>query len=106
MHAVARLVLHPLVRNVQASWVKLGPQGMRRCLAAGANDYGGTLIDERISSAAGGVHGTALTPAEIEQAIATCGRSARQRDTLYRDVADERRRAASPAFLHACPVAA
>jgi FO synthase len=87
MHAVGRLVLHPLVRNVQASWVKLGAEGIRRCLDAGVNDYGGTLIDERISSAAGGVHGTALTPAEIERAIAACGRVPRQRDTLYRDAA-------------------
>lgn len=86
MHAVARLVLHPLLPHVQASWVKLGPTGMARCLAAGTDDYGGTLTDERISSAAGGVHGTALSVAQIEQAIVACGRRPRQRDTLYRDV--------------------
>lgn len=91
MHAVARLVLHPLVRHVQASWVKLGPEGMRRCLAAGVDDYGGTLTDERISRAAGGTHGTALTPLEIEAAIVACGRQPRQRDTLYRDVSREAR---------------
>ena len=57
MHAVARLVLHPLVPNVQASWVKLGRAGALLALAAGANDLGGVLMNESITRAAGGVNG-------------------------------------------------
>src|SRR3546814_16712731 len=53
MHAVARLALHPLIPNIQASWVKLGPEWAQRCLQAGANDLGGTLMNESISRAAG-----------------------------------------------------
>jgi FO synthase len=86
MHAVARLVLHPLVRNVQASWVKLGPQWAQRCLEAGANDLGGTLMNESISRAAGAVHGQELAPAQMQQLVAALGRSWRQRTTLYGDV--------------------
>jgi FO synthase len=91
MHAVARLVLHPLLDNIQASWVKLGPDGMKLCLEAGANDYGGTLMDERISRAAGARHGEAMTPRAIESAIEALGRVPRQRGTLYDAVPDERR---------------
>ncbi|MCC6202292.1 MAG: 5-amino-6-(D-ribitylamino)uracil--L-tyrosine 4-hydroxyphenyl transferase CofH [Gammaproteobacteria bacterium] len=91
MHAVARLVLQPLLDNIQASWVKLGPEGMKLCLEAGANDYGGTLMDERISRAAGASHGEAMTRREIESAIRSLGRIPRQRGTLYDAVSDERR---------------
>jgi FO synthase len=86
MHAVSRLVLHPLVRNIQASWVKLGPQWAQRCLTAGANDLGGTLMNESISRAAGAAHGQELAPGQMQQLIAELGRPWRQRTTLYRDV--------------------
>jgi FO synthase len=85
MHAVARLVLHPLIRNVQASWVKLGPAFAQRCLQSGANDMGGTLMNESISRAAGSAHGQELAPAEMQQLIAGIGRPWRQRNTLYGD---------------------
>lgn len=83
MHAVARLVLHPLVPNVQVSWVKLGPQWAQRCLEAGANDLGGTLMNESISRAAGATHGQELEPRQMQQLVAELGRPYRQRTTLY-----------------------
>jgi FO synthase len=85
MHAVARLVLHPHIPNIQASWVKLGPEGMRRCLSAGVNDLGGTLMDESISRSAGASYGQEMTPQTMEEIIRACGRIPRQRTTLYRD---------------------
>jgi FO synthase len=91
MHAVSRLVLHPLVPNIQASWVKLGPEGAAACLAAGANDLGGTLMNESISRAAGNEHGEELPPARMEALIQHAGRSAEQRSTLYGKVDAERR---------------
>jgi FO synthase len=100
MHAVARLVLHPLIRNVQASWVKLGPAFAQRCLQAGANDLGGTLMNESISRAAGASHGQELAPAEMQQLIAAIGRPWRQRNTLYGDAgADSIERACKAAPL-------
>lgn len=89
MHAVARLVLHPLVPNIQASWVKLGPQWAQRALMAGANDLGGTLMNESISRAAGAIHGQELTPAQMQRLIAEIGRPWRQRTTLYADADPE-----------------
>ena len=62
MHAVARLALNPLITNIQASWVKLGPDGVRQLLRAGVNDLGGTLMNESISRAAGTQHGQELPP--------------------------------------------
>ncbi|MBN9043480.1 MAG: 7,8-didemethyl-8-hydroxy-5-deazariboflavin synthase [Rhizobiales bacterium 62-47] len=88
MHAVARLVLHPHITNIQASWVKLGPEGIRRCLSAGVNDLGGTLMDESISRSAGASYGQEMTPQEMEEIIVSANRVPRQRTTLYRD-ADE-----------------
>jgi len=85
MHAVARLALHPVVSNVQASWVKLGPAWAQRCLNAGANDLGGTLMNESISRAAGSVHGQELAPLQMQQLIAALDRPWRQRTTLYGD---------------------
>jgi FO synthase len=83
MHAVPRLVLHPLIHNIQTSWVKMGPKGAARCLDAGANDLGGTLINESITRAAGGANGQ-LLDAEALQALArSVGRPARQRNTNY-----------------------
>jgi FO synthase len=91
MHAVARLALHPHVINIQTSWVKMGPEGVKACLRAGANDLGGTLMNESITRAAGAVHGEELPPAEMEALIASIGRKPAQRTTLYDDVAAERR---------------
>ena len=87
MHAVARLALNPLVPNIQASWVKLGAEGVRQCLSAGVNDLGGTLMDESISRSAGASHGQEMTPQEMERIIASAGRTPRQRTTLYGDAA-------------------
>jgi FO synthase len=93
MHAVARLALHPLIPNIQTSWVKMGPRGAATCLRAGANDMGGTLMNESISRAAGTEHGQELPPEEMEALIRRVGRIPRQRDTLYRPVPEERRAA-------------
>ncbi|MBM4217769.1 MAG: CofH family radical SAM protein, partial [Gammaproteobacteria bacterium] len=86
MHAVARLALEPVIRNIQASWVKLGREGALEALRAGANDLGGVLMNESITRAAGGVSGQEMDAASMEHAIRTVGRVPRQRTTLYRDV--------------------
>ena len=83
MHAVARLALHPLVPNVQASWVKMGPRGVRACLNAGVNDLGGTLMNESITRAAGAGFGQELPPERMEALIRGAGRTPRQRSTTY-----------------------
>jgi FO synthase len=93
MHAVARLALHPLITNIQTSWVKLGPEGASACLRAGANDLGGTLMNESISRAAGTEHGQEFAPDRMDALIAALGRTPRQRTTLYGDAPDEQRRA-------------
>ena len=90
MHAVARLALHPHIRNIQVSWVKLGADGARACLGAGANDLGGTLMNESISRAAGTTHGQEMSPATMEALIGSIGRAPLQRTTLYRPVDDDR----------------
>ena len=91
MHAVARLALHPLITNIQTSWVKMGPDGAALCLNSGANDLGGTLMNESISRAAGTQHGQEFPPEEMERLIRSIGRIPLQRDTLYRDASQERR---------------
>jgi FO synthase len=91
MHAVARLVLHPLITNIQTSWVKMGPEGAAMCLNAGANDMGGTLMNESISRAAGTQHGQEYPPEAMEALIRGIGRLPMQRDTLYRPVSNDRR---------------
>nr|WP_238995217.1 5-amino-6-(D-ribitylamino)uracil--L-tyrosine 4-hydroxyphenyl transferase CofH [Sphingomonas solaris] len=83
MHAIARLVLHPLIPNIQVSWVKLGEAGVVAALDAGVNDLGGTLMDESITRAAGGVNGQLCDPARMVALAAAAGRPARQRTTLY-----------------------
>ncbi|MCP5153305.1 MAG: 5-amino-6-(D-ribitylamino)uracil--L-tyrosine 4-hydroxyphenyl transferase CofH [Ectothiorhodospiraceae bacterium] len=93
IHAVARLALHPHFQNVQASWVKLGPEGAAMALAGGANDIGGTLMNESITRAAGAAHGQELPPHAIEALVGDLGRVARQRTTLYGEVPLERQRA-------------
>ncbi len=83
MHSIARLVLSPAIPNIQASWVKLGPEGAARALQAGCNDIGGTLIDESITRAAGGVNGQHFDATAIEALATGIGRQARKRTTFY-----------------------
>jgi FO synthase len=83
MHAVARLVLHPLITNIQASWVKMGPEGLKACLAAGVNDIGGTLMNESITRAAGATHGQEMPPEAMDVLVRSIQRVPRQRTTLY-----------------------
>ncbi|MDR3535089.1 MAG: 5-amino-6-(D-ribitylamino)uracil--L-tyrosine 4-hydroxyphenyl transferase CofH [Acetobacteraceae bacterium] len=90
MHAVARLALHPLITNVQTSWVKLGPEGMALSLNAGANDMGGTLMNESISRAAGTLHGQEFAPEAMEELARSIGRMPVQRSTTYGSVSNER----------------
>jgi len=104
MHAVARLALHPHVVNIQTSWVKMGPQGVKACLRAGANDLGGTLMNESITRAAGALHGEELPPAAMEALIRSIGRRPTQRTTLYDDAVAERRRASFAAAPLAAPI--
>jgi FO synthase len=86
MHAVARLVLHPLIPNIQSSWVKMGVEGALLALQAGANDLGGTLMNESITRAAGGVHGQEQDAMTLAAAIRGIGRRPQQRSTLYRSL--------------------
>ena len=83
LHATARLALHPVITNIQASWVKLGLEGAQVALQAGCNDLGGTLMNESISRAAGASHGEELPPERMEETIRAIGREPRQRTTLY-----------------------
>ncbi len=83
MHAVARLFLGATFRNIQVSWVKEGPEMARRLLACGANDLGGTLINESISTSAGSAHGQLLSPAELRRLIRGAGRLPAERTSLY-----------------------
>jgi FO synthase len=104
LHEVARLALHPLITNVQASWVKLGPDGVRQALAAGVNDLGGTLMNESISRAAGSEWGQELPPEEMEALIRSAGRTPRQRTTTYGEPPAEQRRRSFAAAPRAAPV--
>lgn len=83
MHAISRIVLYPVFRNIQASWAKLGHDGVRACLRAGVNDMGGTLMNETITRAAGASHGQETSPEEMEEIITSIGRTPVQRTTLY-----------------------
>jgi FO synthase len=93
VHAVARLALHPWITNIQASWVKLGPDGTREALRAGVNDLGGTLMNESISRAAGSEYGQEMPPERMEELIRSAGRNPRQRTTLYGEPTQDRVRA-------------
>jgi len=84
MHALARLLLGPVLRNIQASWVKEGPKLAQALLDVGANDLGGTLINESISTSAGAQYGQLVGPAELHRWIRDAGRVPAERDTLYR----------------------
>ena len=103
MHSIARLVLHPAITNIQTSWVKMGPAGAAICLNAGANDLGGTLMNESISRAAGTQHGQEFPPDAMEKLILSIGRTPQQRTTLYGPV-DEDRRAASFVAADLAPI--
>ncbi|MBX3577490.1 MAG: 5-amino-6-(D-ribitylamino)uracil--L-tyrosine 4-hydroxyphenyl transferase CofH [Rhizobiaceae bacterium] len=88
MHAVARLMLAGWIDNIQVSWVKLGPEMAQTMLDCGANDLGGTLMNESISRAAGAGHGQEITSAEMVRIIRAAGRVPVQRNTLYGTVED------------------
>lgn len=90
MHAVSRLVLSPLFKNIQTSWAKMGRKGAAACLNAGCNDMGGTLMNESISRAAGATHGQELPPSEMDELIRNIGRDPVQRTTLYRQAIPDR----------------
>ncbi|GAA1278544.1 bifunctional FO biosynthesis protein CofGH [Saccharothrix xinjiangensis] len=90
VHAFARLALHGRVDNVQCSWVKLGDEGTAEVLRGGANDLGGTLMEETISRMAGSEHGSARTVRQLEATAALAGRPARQRTTTYGRVEEVR----------------
>ncbi|SHF89335.1 bifunctional FO biosynthesis protein CofGH [Geodermatophilus nigrescens] len=90
VHAVARLLLHGRIGNIQTSWVKLGDVGTQAVLQGGANDLGGTLMEETISRMAGSENGSLKTIAELEAMAAAIGRPARQRTTGYGTPTDER----------------
>ena len=83
MHSVARIAYHGWIDNIQASWPKIGLNGVTQLLHAGVNDLGGTLMDENISRAAGASHGTELGPQDFAAAISPLGRTLRQRNTSY-----------------------
>jgi FO synthase len=104
VHAVARLGLHPWIPNIQASWVKLGPDGTREALRSGVNDLGGTLMNESISRSAGAAYGQEMPPERMEELIRSAGRVPRQRTTLYGEPPEERVRASFGAAPLAEPV--
>jgi FO synthase len=83
MHAVGRIAYRGWIDNIQVSWVKMGHGGSTQVLAAGANDLGGTLIDENISRAAGALHGQAMDEARFRSWVEPMGRRLEQRTTLY-----------------------
>jgi FO synthase len=83
MHAVGRIAYHGWIDNIQVSWVKLGGGGARQILQAGANDLGGTLMDENISRAAGASHGTMMTEHDFRSWVEPLGRTLEERSTLY-----------------------
>jgi FO synthase len=83
VHAMARIMLHGLIPNIQCSWVKLGPEGCQQVLAGGVNDIGGTLMEETISRMAGSLHGSRKSVAELTEMVTPLGRPVRQRSTLY-----------------------
>ena len=109
MHAVARLALHPVIANIQTSWVKMGREGAAACLGAGANDIGGTLMNESITRAAGASHGQEFPPQDIEALVDGPGAHAGAADDALRPGAGRpprrrpRRRPARPGGERARP---
>lgn len=86
LYAVARLMFHDSIKNIQVSWVKLGFKFAQICLMAGANDLGGTLGEENISRSAGASHGVRTEPSELERIITDLGRKPAIRDTIYKNI--------------------
>jgi len=84
MHALSRVLLHGAIRNLQVSWVKLGFETSLACLQAGANDFGGTLMEESISKAAGATFGEYVSPEEFREMIRTIERTPAERSTTYK----------------------
>ena len=97
MHAVARIVFHGVIDHIQTSWVKMGPKGAAVCLNSGADDLGGTLMNESITRAAGAVHGQEFAPWQMEDLIRAIGRDPVQRSTVFGPVPLERRQRAMQA---------
>ena len=83
MHSISRIAFDNLINNIQTSWVKMGQDGVRACLNAGANDIGGTLMNESITRAAGADHGQEWHPSDMEEAILKMGRTPKMRTTNY-----------------------
>jgi FO synthase len=98
--AMARLLLHPHIPNIQTSWVKLGTEGAAEMLRSGANDLGGTLMEETISRMAGSSYGSYKSVRDLVAVAELAGRPARPRTTLYGEVPEERQRAASASDGH------
>ncbi|MFF4932906.1 bifunctional FO biosynthesis protein CofGH [Streptomyces griseofuscus] len=98
--AMARLLLHPWIPNIQTSWVKLGTEGAAEMLRSGANDLGGTLMEETISRMAGSSYGSYKSVRDLVAVAEAAGRPAKPRTTLYGAVPDERRRAAAASDGH------
>ncbi|WP_405447929.1 bifunctional FO biosynthesis protein CofGH [Streptomyces achromogenes] len=98
--AMARLLLHPWIPNIQTSWVKLGTEGAAEMLRSGANDVGGTLMEETISRMAGSSYGSYKSIRDLIAVAEAAGRPARPRTTLYGEVPEERRRAAEASDGH------
>jgi len=86
MHAVSRIALNPHIKNIQASWVKLGKEGALSCLNAGVNDMGGTLMNESISRAAGSIHGQEFEATRMEEFIRNSERRPQLRNTIYEPI--------------------
>ncbi|GHD91627.1 bifunctional FO biosynthesis protein CofGH [Streptomyces naganishii] len=98
--AMARLLLHPHIPNIQTSWVKLGAEGAAEMLRSGANDLGGTLMEETISRMAGSSYGSYKSVKDLVAVAEAAGRPAKPRTTLYGEVPEERRRAAAASDGH------
>ncbi|MGW1139303.1 bifunctional FO biosynthesis protein CofGH [Streptomyces zhihengii] len=98
--AMARLLLHPHITNIQTSWVKLGADGAAQMLRSGANDVGGTLMEETISRMAGSGYGSYRSVRDLRAIAEAAGRPARPRTTLYGEVPEERQRAATASDGH------
>lgn len=98
--AMARLLLHPHIPNIQTSWVKLGTEGAAEMLRSGANDLGGTLMEETISRMAGSSYGSYKSVKDLIAVAETAGRPAKPRTTLYGEVPEERQRAAAASDGH------
>ena len=90
MHSVSRLAFGTSIKNIQASWVKMGHEGVKACLNAGCNDLGGTLMNESISRAAGTQHGQETSSLEMRKLIGMLNRDPAQRNTVYGKVSKER----------------